>query len=154
MLRTGERVVGKTRVWAWGDGLLGVLGTGQFDKVSQPTQVPVLATEEDDKVVQVKASWAQSYALTEQGKLYRWGWIEDDQSWGTLKRLRRLLGDDFVRMWRSVSAPIVGGLGVWGQSMSFSNMDVTPVSVKLRSADEGSSTEYDTFTSVESAGHK
>lgn len=69
------------QVYTWGSGQYGQLGTGSYlapgQAVGTPQHVTALAGE---TVVQVAAGWGWNAALTDDGRVFTWGW----NNWGTL----------------------------------------------------------------------
>jgi len=61
------------RLWAWGTGANGRLGTGNTNTQTIPTLVD-LTPLNDSKVIAVSAGFSYSLALDDQGRLWAWGY--------------------------------------------------------------------------------
>jgi YD repeat-containing protein len=59
------------RVWAWGQNTSGQLGDGTSSNRSAPIELPAFSTS---SAVAVSAGQAHTLALTEDGRVWAWGW--------------------------------------------------------------------------------
>ena len=75
----------RRRVYSWGWGIHGCLGHGSYDDVSSPTEIEALSSLD---VVQIASGWTHCYAVSSNGSLYRWGWIDDIKTMYSSSNLR------------------------------------------------------------------
>lgn len=67
------------RVYAWGSGLGGKLGTGSSSSSFVPVEVTAIGPLAGKPVVSIATGSGHSLALTEDGQVYGWGSNQDDQ---------------------------------------------------------------------------
>jgi len=73
-------------IYSWGNGSHGALGQGNYRDIAYPTQLLGL---QRIPIKQVASGWSHSVAVTEDGRVYRWGWIDDVKTTFTNANMKR-----------------------------------------------------------------
>jgi len=73
-------------IYTFGNGSHGALGNGSYKDVSYPTQLLAL---QRIPIKHVASGWGHSVAVSEDGRIYRWGWIDDVKTTFTNANMKR-----------------------------------------------------------------
>lgn len=73
-------------IYSWGNGSHGALGQGNYRDYNYPVQILPL---QRIPIKHVASGWSHSVCVTEDGKVYRWGWMDDVKTTFTNANMKR-----------------------------------------------------------------
>jgi len=83
-------------IYSWGNGSHGALGQGHYRDVPYPTQVLAL---QRIPIKHVASGWSHAVCVTEDGHIYRWGWIDDVKTTFTNANMKKRV-PRFTNAWQ------------------------------------------------------